>query len=506
MKSYNGKLKGNCLDKKFLLDLILSKAPLQYHKLIINAVKDAEIMYQGETRLSGEEFIYHPLNVAAIVAEMGLDVNSIITAIFHNVYKGHSSEELKEILNRIEEVYGKEVVSMIETIDRFSLGTRSGSDPKSITRYITSTSTDIRPLIIKVADRLHNARTIDSCSKSQQRLIAQNIINIYSQLCTFLNLYDFKRELEETAFRILKPKQYGAVRKHLEGLDIEEPKVLPMIRKEIVKILDKDENALIYGRIKGPYSIFKKLSKRKNRRRDATIEEIEDLIAFTVITQKEEDLYSIAKKIMKNTDFDLAAYDDYIHYPKSNGYKALHITTRFPKITNLTVEIQVKTEEMHQFNTYGPASHIVYKVEKDQSGTHREYYWMKQLHKDLFEYRKLKKGLSSPIKADIFRNKVYVFTPKGKLVELPLGATAVDYAYEIHSDLGNRMTGCKINHKKAQVRSMLNTGDSVEIIVDETQKLPNYEWLRFVRTRKAREAIENAYTKASESVRFTHTV
>ncbi|WKZ31228.1 MAG: HD domain-containing protein [Candidatus Dojkabacteria bacterium] len=495
------------MDKKLLIDVIMEKVPTQYHSLLIEALQFAEEVHKDQIRKSGEPFLFHPLNVAAIVAEINLDTDSIIAALLHNCFKEKSAQEIRELSREIEEKFGEEVLKMVKNIDRFSAGTRSETDAAVITKYIMACTDDIRLVLIKLADRLHNSRTIDALTAEQQQKAAKNIINIYSPLCTYLNLYDFKKELEETAFKIMDPKKFELIDKRLTKLKINDHAEILKIKKRLADLLSPyGMHPIIYGRIKGHYSIHTKL-KDKGVSKNFRLEDIKDLMAFTILVDKVEECYKVAEIVVKNSDIDMSEYDDYIRHPKKNGYRAIHIQTSFADMGVRAFEVQIKTEEMHQYNMYGPASHIVYKIERELGkGNPREYYWVKELHKSLYEYQQIKKSRSIPIRSDIFKNKVFVFTPQNRLIELPVGSTVVDFAYEIHSDLGNKMTGCRLNGRKSKVWTMLATGDLVEVITDESQELPDREWLKFVRTRKAREAIESAISRNSEGVKFTHTI
>lgn len=498
------------LNKKEIITSILSRYPKSQQEKIVKAIKFAEKAHKGEKRLSGEEFFFHPLNVASIVAEMGLDATSIIVALLHHSIRKRDQsyfknkelptqslpEENKVTLLEIGKQFTSEIVTMIQKISEFSNATRSNSENETITKFLLESSTDLRPILIKLADRLDNARTMDAIPPDGQKKMANNLINIYSPLCEYLNLYETKVEFEEIAFKKLNPPKHIEIDQYIKKIGLLDKQFLPKITNYLSSICNykvdgKDVGLNIYGRVKGHYSIYKKINKRGFK----AVEETTDLIGFTILAPTKDDCYKVAKKILQNTDPVLHEYDDYITKPKNNGYQAIQILT-YLEVAPRPVEIQIKTVEMNHYNTYGPASHIAYKLSKDGNMDPQQIHWIKSIHKTLFEYHsKKRKPFSLPIKNGSFKRRIYVFTDKDRLIDLPVGSTAIDFAYTLHTTIGNSAVGCKVNREHVPLYTVLQNGDKVEILRDPNQTLPPEVWLEHVKTRRAREAIEDAYRK-----------
>lgn len=483
---------------KTIQNKILQSIPQQYQDLVISAFDKSLKYHRNQSRLSGEPFIMHPLRVALSLTHLGLDTNSIIAAILHNL---HYMTDAKQTEVRIEEIsheFGEDVRHLIDTMHKFSDATRTDSEKEIITRFIMRSSDDLRPIIIKIADRLDNARTLDALPEEKQKAAAENLVKIYAPLCTYLNLYDFKKELEEIAFKINKPHYYKQIDEKLKSLKLTDT-LLKKVEKKLTDLTKGiSTEVAIFGRIKGHYSTYLKLQKYQTTLEDLD-SKIHDLVAFTILVDTEEQCFEVAKTLFKKTDPIMTSYDNYISNPKDNGYKALQIATYLPGIKDKRIEIQIKTYEMHFFNTYGPASHIAYKLSK-QGSKASEYYWIRSVHKQMHQLvtGKVKKR-SQPIISELFKSKVYVFTEERELIELPYGATAIDFAYHIHSDLGNQTERAYINGIDKDLGTVLNNGDLIEIITNPKRDLPERAWLQYVRTKKARSAIEEAYKKKVES-------
>lgn len=486
------------MNHKQLRDHILENVPSKYRSTVISAMDLSKNVHQGQKRLSGEDYYLHPLNVAAIVSEMGMDAVSIVVALLHNTLNSKDPLLNQDVSLRIQKEFGSEILSMVTALQGFSLATRSRSDQETITRFLLRSSRDLRLIMIKLADRLHNARTIESLSEKKQKIAAQNMMGIYGPLCTYLNLYKIKKELEEIAFKILKPVEYEHIdkvmkdRKEVDEVRLE--KIMGHLDKLAKKSVGKDVK--VYGRIKGHYSIYRKLKNKEAYTDKNTIDNILDLLAFTVIVPTAEDCYILTEKLIKTSHVDMRHYEDYIKQPKENGYRSIHLIIMPNGVSDRTYEIQIKTAEMHHYNIYGPASHLGYKGVYGSKKTSYEFYWVKDIHKKMYEFQTTRKdSFSIPIHSDLFDNKIFVFTPSNELIEMPIGSTVIDLAYRLHSDIGNKTSDVMINSKRTPLSQMLQNGDRVEIIRDPDKKLPDREWLEFVRTRRAREAIESEFRK-----------
>jgi GTP pyrophosphokinase len=296
-------------NKEKLVQKILRNAPEKHHEMILDAIDFMEEVHKGQKRLSGEDFSFHPLNVGAIVADMNLDSTSIVTALLHNTIRDKTGKERQEIISMIQERFTIEIASMIIRIELFSHGTRSKSDSDTITKFIMRSGKDLRLIIVKLADRLDNARTVDALDPKKQREVANNLINIYSPLCTYLNLYEFKKELEEIAFRILKPNEYSEIDEYISELHNRGSDIVGESIKYLKEISqDLSVNPNIFGRIKSHFSLYRKL---KGKSKYANVREVQDLFAFTILVDTEEECFNIAKYLFKNSDVDLPNYDDY---------------------------------------------------------------------------------------------------------------------------------------------------------------------------------------------------
>ncbi len=438
----------------------------------------ASKMHQAQKRESGEPYIIHPINVAETLIDYHVDSTSIIAALLHDTVED-TSVSLEEIRNN----FGEDVAKLIDGVTkltRIEWNSDKSKQAGNFQKLVLAMSQDIRVLLIKLADRLHNMRTLSSIHSESKRIrIAKETMEIYVQLAERLGLHALKTEMEDIAFRVLHPDVYESLSVRLNFLRENAGNLIP----DIVADLKKDMNingikAEISGREKTPYSIW-----RKMQRQNITFEELCDIVAFRIIVGTVGDCYQALGVI--NTKYPMipGRYKDYISTPKPNGYSSIHTSVIGPK--NRRIEIQIRTKEMHEVAENGVAAHWSYKQGSYEGSS--QFKWLRGLL-DIMEQASSPEEFLDNTKMEMYADQVFCFTPKGDLVSLPTSATAIDFAYAVHSSVGNRCIGVKINGRIKPLRTVLANGDQVEIITSKVQN-PSPEWERFAVTGKARAAI-----------------
>ncbi len=449
--------------------------------LIQKAYVFAAAKHSGQVRLSGEPYLSHPLEVANILADLRLDAATITAGLLHDII-----EDTDVTLEELKEKFGSEVAKLVDgvtKIERMDFSTREERLAENVRKMILAMSDDIRVIFIKLADRLHNMRTLGFHNGIKQRLISQETLDIYSPIANRLGLYKIKRELDDLSLKYLKPEVYNQIKQRIEELKPEGEKYIQKIIKELTQLLKENSiKGKVSGRIKGIYSIYNKM-----QRQNITLDEVYDIIAFRVIVESVKDCYAILGLIHgKWTPID--RFKDYISRPKPNMYQSLHTTVIGPE--GKPLEIQIRTTSMHQLAEYGIAAHWKYKENTPFSPKdERIYTWVKQIldwEREAKDPREFLAGL----KMNLFDDEIYVFTPKGDVIKLPAGATPVDFAYAIHTEVGHRCAGAKVNGKLVPLDTPLKSGDKVEIITRPNHK-PSRDWLNFVKTSKARAKIRH---------------
>ena len=442
----------------------------------------AQEKHSGQKRASGEPYFTHPLAVAMLAAKTyELDVDSIIAALLHDVV-----EDTETSIKTIQNLFGDDVAELVIGLTKLrSLKIKSEKMLKAenYRNFVISVSKDIRVLIIKLLDRLHNISTLQFHKSPEKRQrIALETLNIYIPLAERMGMEELKRKMENICFKELYPHEYHFIQEKLEDLRKRGTDLIEPIVDELSELTFKHKiKAKIYGRDKSPYSIWRKMQNKNVR-----FDEIFDIIAFRFITKTVEDCYKILGMIHSTYKMIPNRFKDYISTPKPNKYQSLHTTVIGPQ--NKRIEIQIRTEEMDKVAQYGYAAHWMYKEGKTDISSH-DFDWLKNMVYAI-------KNISSPdeivehTKLSPFIDSVFCFTPKGDLIVLPLGATALDFAYNIHSNIGNHCVGAKINKVIKNIRTELKTGDEVEILTSKTQT-PTPEWERFVATIKAKTAIRH---------------
>ncbi len=438
--------------------------------------------HKDQRRKSGEPYYIHPIEAANILAQLKLDKTSIISALLHDVL-----EDTDTTYEEIKELFGESVAQIVDgvtKIGKYKFNSEKEAQAENFRKMIVSMSKDIRVLLVKIADRLHNMRTLQYLKEEKQKRIAKETLEIYAPLAARLGLWKIKSELEDLAFKYLYPEEYKKVETFLaQSKEVQEKYLREKVVPELEKLL-KEANikAQIQYRSKHIYSIYEK-TKRKNLK----LKDIHDIFGIRVIVDKVSDCYSVLGLIHAKWKPVPGKIKDYISLPKSNMYQALHTTVVGPD--GKFVEIQIKTEKMHKIAEEGIAAHWRYKGGKElKEKDLQSFIWLRRL----LEYVKDNKSsdeLISSVKTDFASEEIFVFTPKGDIITLPKGATPVDFAYQIHTEIGNKCAGAKVNGVLVPLDTKLKSGDIVEIITNPRKK-PNRDWLDFVVTTKARTSIK----------------
>ncbi len=482
-------------EKETLIKEILNRVPKKYTKEIFNSIDFASYIHTDQFRISGESYLVHSLNVALNCARLKLDSTSIIVAILHQTISPRlfNITQINKIKEEINAEFGKEILELVEEVENINQATKVNKEVNTLTlkRYLLNTTKDIRPLIIKTADVLDDLRTIEYLPIDKLKPFCKKVLDIYGPISEYLNLSELKKEIEEEAFKNLDNEIYNTITTSLEeeNINIRLKNKYIQYLKVITDILGYEPK--IIGRVKGKYSIYQKLKKYFKEGKGYKLETIKDIMAFSIITQEKEDCLTITQAIKSLTKEDLNLFDDYITHPKPNGYSAIQMTTQIPEISKLFVEIQVLTYEMYQYNTYGPASHIAYKASKTRFAKNSESMdWVENIHLQIKNnIHQREDRFSIPINGSIFNQRVFAFTPKGLIIELPENATVLDFAYQVHSKIGDRAVSAIVNNKPAKTSTTLNTGDVVEIVVDKSKKTHNPEALGYAVTDFAKKHI-----------------
>jgi GTP pyrophosphokinase len=447
--------------------------------LIQKAYDFAKASHDGQKRLSGEPYFGHVFATGKNLAELGMSATTISAGLLHDTI-----EDARATPEQIEKEFGKEILFLVEGVTKLGKIKYHGAvrHSESLRKLFLAMSQDIRVLIIKLCDRLHNMETLQFVPKEKQLRIARETLEIYAPLAYRLGIRKLQRSLEDIAFSYVYPEDYEKVTKLLKMKLVQSEESLQKFQRSLKKELAQNgifDFRMDY-RVKGLYSLYKKL-----KRNEMDIEKIYDISAVRVMVQTVEECYKILGIVHHNWKPLPGRIKDYISTPKPNGYQSLH-TTIFSGDGNI-IEVQIRTEEMNKEAEYGIASHIFYKQAKDEKIKNSPK-WIKEL----VEYQK--KASDSEflenIKTDFFEERIFVFTPKGDCLDLPVGSSAIDFAYTIHSDIGNHMAGVRINNKFVALGTVLQSGDIVQIEIKKSAK-PNYKWLEFCKTTIAKRHIRN---------------
>ena len=468
----------------FLLERVQKQNPQANIRKIRAAYECAAAAHEGQKRKNGEPYIIHPVSVAEIVVEMGLDTDSICAALLHDCI-----EDTEFGYKEIENKFGTPVAELVDGVTRLGMLRYSKEQEQfeDLRKMFMAMAKDIRVILIKLADRLHNARTFQYLPERKQRDKALETMEIYAPIAHRLGMSRIKWELEDLSLKVLDPIGYNEIVEGLKAQSEQHEELLKGIQERIsAKLKEAHIQNTISARVKHIYSIYRKMYAQHK-----TIDEIYDICAVRVIVDTVADCYNVLGYVHDLYKPIPGRFKDYIAMPKPNMYQSLHTTLIGPK--GQPFEIQIRTFEMHRTAEYGVAAHWKYKQGLDKKGNEEAFAWIRQLLEAQQDTEA--EDFIKNIKVDLFADEVFVFTPKGDVVNMPAGATPIDLAYAIHSAVGNRMTGCKINGRIAPIDSQLKNGDIVEILTSKEAHGPSRDWVKIVKTTEARNKIKQWFKK-----------
>jgi len=483
------------LDEQTLIDKIKKVYPEQQSEVILRAFSLAKRAHEGQFRLSGEPYIIHPCHVANILIDLGMDAESVEAGFLHDVL-----EDTEVTREELTEQFGAGVVSLVEGVtklNKLQFKSKEQAQAENLRKMLLAMAKDVRVIIIKFADRLHNMRSLSYKPEDAQIAISKETMDIYAPLAARLGMSQIKGELEDLAMRYLYPKEYYELVNLISSKKEERDTFVQTVSEELKKKLDELHiDYEINGRAKHFYSIY-----RKMLRQNSSIDQIYDLVAIRIIVDTVKDCYNVLGVVHSMWTPLPGRFKDYIAMPKANMYQSLHTTllNNYGK----PFEVQIRTKEMHRLAEYGIAAHWKYKDGKTDRTLDEKIRWIREvmaLHEsdveDSAEY-------ISALKTEMFNDEVFVFTPHGDVINLPAGSTVVDFAYAIHSDIGNKCVGGKINMKMVPLSTKLKTGDIVEISTSPGAK-PSRDWLRFVASPSTKARIRQYFkrTMRDENIRI----
>ena len=481
-----------------LVERVKSYEPNANEALLNRAYVYAMKAHGNQKRASGAPFFSHPLEVAAILAEMRLDDATIATALLHDTI-----EDTGATRSEIDALFGAEIGSLVDgltKIKKLDLVTKKAEQAENFRKLLLAISSDIRVLLVKLADRLHNMRTLGHMKPAKRKIIAQETMDIYAPLAGRMGMQWLREELEDHAFRWLNPEGYAAVVDRLKMLRDRNQGLIEEIESALLKRLDEAKvHAIVAGREKKPYAIWSKME-----RKQISLEQLSDIYAFRIVVDEVIDCYRALAVVHTTWHAVPGRFKDYISSPKQNDYQSIHTTVVGPR--HQRAELQIRTERMHSVAEYGVAAHALYKDNANGTGPHNgvlphhesnAYRWLRHLVDMLLEGDNPEEFLEHT-KLELFQDQVFCFTPKGRLIALPRGANPIDFAYAVHTDIGNTCVGCKINGRPMPLVTELRNGDEVEIITSEVQAPPS-AWQNLAVTGKARSAIRRATRDAARA-------
>ena len=454
--------------------------------VVERAFEQAKSAHEGQLRKSGDPYITHPVAVAEILADLGLDPSTLAAALLHDTVEdtNYSSDQLRS-------EFGEEISNLVDGVtklDRLTYGPTA--EAETVRKMVVAMTKDIRVLVIKLADRLHNARTWQYVEPESAARKARETLDIYAPLAHRLGMNAVKWELEDLSFKFLEPKKFDEI----ERLVAERSPARDRLTNEVIKVVEKDlaeqgVKAVVTGRQKHLYSVYQKMVVRGREFND-----IYDLVGIRVLVDDVRDCYGVLGAIHARWSPVPGRFKDYIAMPKFNLYQSLHTTVIGP--TGKAVEIQIRTHEMHRRAEYGIAAHWKYKAGKrENTKDSPDVLWLKQLHEWQQETTDVSEFLDA-LRFDLHTPEVFIFTPKGSVIALPQGSTAVDFAYAVHTEVGNKCVGAKVNGKLVSLESPLANGDVVEIVTNKGENAgPSRDWLNFVKSQRARSKIKAWFSR-----------
>ncbi len=472
---------------------VLDCLPASDMALVDRAVDYARNKHKEQKRKDGSPYIIHPLAVAQIVAEMGLDLDAVLAALLHDCIEDTDASH-----EEIEKTFGGPVAEMVEGVTKLTRANFSSTEQaqmENLRKMFMAMSKDIRVVLIKIADRLHNMRTMQYQSSDKQISKCRETMDIYAPLAHRLGMQKIKWELEDIALRYLAPEDYDNIMAYLNAHKEQDEAFMRTIQNTISQRLGAvGISNTTYGRIKHVYSIY-----RKMQAQDKTMDELYDVYAFRVIVDTIPNCYNVLGHIHDLFNLVPGRFKDYISTPKPNMYQSLHTTVIGTQ--GIPFEVQIRTWDMHQTAEYGIAAHWKYK-QGTGSGNEKDFEWVRRLlesqqESDPEEY-------VQSLKIDMFDDEVFVFTPKGRIVSLPAGSTPIDFAYAIHSGVGNSMIGAKVNNRIANIDMHLKNGDIVEVLTSKAAKGPSRDWLNICKSNQARTKIKQWFKKEKREENVMH--
>jgi guanosine-3',5'-bis(diphosphate) 3'-pyrophosphohydrolase len=472
-----------------LVERVLSYQPTADEALLNRAYVYAMKAHGNQKRASGAPFFSHPLEVAAILAEMRLDDATIATALLHDII-----EDTDTTRGEIDSLFGREIGTLVDgltKIKKLDLVTKKAEQAENFRKLLLAISSDIRVLLVKLADRLHNMRTLEHMKPQKRKIIAEETMDIYAPLAGRMGMQWLREELEDLAFRSLNPEGYSVVVERLKILRERNQGLIDEIAAALgTKLQEAHVAAIVAGREKKPYAIWSKME-----RKQISLEQLSDIYAFRIVVPEVDDCYQALSVVHTSWHAVPGRFKDYISNPKQNDYQSIHTTIVGPR--HQRVELQIRTERMHSVAEYGVAAHALYKDNNGANGKGRvpsqdsnAYRWLRHLVGMLLDGDNPEEFLEHT-KLELFQDQVFCFTPKGRLIALPRGANPIDFAYAVHTGIGNTCVGAKINGRPMPLVTELRNGDEVEIICSKAQ-LPPSAWQSLAVTGKARSAIRRA--------------
>ena len=471
-----------------ILEALSEYHPDPDQSLVQRAYMYSAKVHAGQIRKSGEPYLVHPLEVSHLLTQLRLDEASVATGLLHDTV-----EDTLATLEDIEEMFGSEVSALVDGVTKLSqirFDTDEHKQAENFRKMLVAMAKDIRVVLVKLADRLHNMRTLTHLRPEKQRRIAQETMDIYAPIANRLGINWVKAELEDLSFSYLWPDEYALLKERVNELTRSREDYVSRVVKQIKDELEaRGVPSDVQGRPKHLYSVHKKMVSNH-----IEFEQVYDAIAFRVLVDNVGQCYEVLGHVHSLWHPIPGRFKDYIAMPKPNGYRSLHTSVIGPGAER--IEVQIRTREMHRVNEEGIAAHWQYKEGGQVNDkSQQQFAWLRQLlewQRDLEDPNEF----LDTVKYDLFTDEVFVFTPRGEVISLKRGGTPVDFAYSIHSEIGNRCAGAKVNGRMVPLRHELRNGDMVEIITNKQQK-PSKDWLSFVRTSKARTKIRN-YVRMAE--------
>jgi len=461
--------------------------------LIRRAVDYAENKHKDQKRKDGSPYIIHPLAVAEVVVEMGLDIDAVLGALLHDCIEDTDASH-----EEIEKLFGTSVAELVEGVTKLTRANFSSTEQaqmENLRKMFMAMSKDIRVMLIKIADRLHNMRTMQYQTPEKQVSKCRETMDIYAPLAHRLGMQKIKWELEDIALRYLAPEDYSSIMTYLNAHKEQDEAFMHTIQSKIQERLESvGIHNTTYGRIKHVYSIYRKMQSQ-----DKTIDELYDIYAFRVIVDAIPDCYNVLGHIHDLFNLVPGRFKDYISTPKPNMYQSLHTTVIGRQ--GIPFEVQIRTWDMHETAEYGIAAHWKYKQGAGE-GNEKDFEWVRRLLESQADSDA--EEFVQSLKIDMFDDEVFVYTPKGRIVSLPAGSTPIDFAYAIHSGVGNSMIGAKVNNRITTIDATLKNGDIIEVLTSKSAKGPSRDWLNICKSNQARTKIKQWFKKEKREENVMH--